>query len=246
MGDSKTHFGFREVNRADKRKLVDEVFSSVANRYDLMNDLMSLGLHRLWKWIATAACGIRPNMRVLDLAGGTADMAIRIKPFMQAKGLLTVADINHAMLLEGQNRLWDLGYADVPFVRCDAENLPFPDHSFDCVVVAFGLRNMSSKHTALRSILRALKPAGRLVVLEFSEPHAWLRRLYHWYSFNVIPKLGDCVTGDEGSYRYLVESIRVHPNQQTLREMIIQSGFTNCEIYNLSGGIVAIHRAYKP
>ena len=246
MADSKTHFGFREVNRADKRKLVDEVFSSVASRYDLMNDLMSLGLHRLWKWIATAACGVRPNMHVLDLAGGTADMAMRIKPFMQAKGLLTVADINHAMLLEGQNRLFDLGYADVPFVRCDAENLPFPDHSFDCVIVAFGLRNMSSKQAALDSILRVLKPAGRLVVLEFSEPYAWLRRLYEWYSFNVIPKLGERVTGDEDSYRYLVESIRVHPNQQALREMITQSGFECCEVYNLSGGIVAIHRAYKP
>ena len=246
MGDSKTHFGYRKVNIADKRKLVDEVFSSVASRYDLMNDLMSWGLHRIWKWIATAACGIGPNMRVLDLAGGTADMAIRIKPFMQAKGLLTVADINHAMLLEGQDRLLNLGYADVPFVRCDAENLPFSDHSFDCVVVAFGLRNMSSKQTALHSILRVLKPAGRLVVLEFSEPHTWLKRLYHWYSFNVIPKLGDYVTGDEGSYRYLVESIRVHPNQQELREMISQSGFACCEVYNLSGGIVAIHRAYKP
>ena len=246
MRDSKTHFGFRKVNLADKPKLVDEVFSSVANRYDLMNDLMSLGLHRLWKWIAATACGIRPDMRVLDLAGGTADMAIRIKPFMQAQGLLTVADINRAMLSEGQDRLFDLGYADVPFVRCDAENLPFPDHTFDCIVVAFGLRNMSSKQNALRSMLRVLKPAGRLVVLEFSEPHRGLRRLYHWYSFNMIPKLGDCVTRDEGSYRYLVESIRVHPNRQALREMIIESGFVRCEIYNLSGGIVAIHRAYKP
>jgi len=182
----------------------------------------------------------------LDLAGGTADMAIRIKHFMQAQGLLTVADINHAMLLEGQDRLFDLGYADVPFVRCDAENLPFSDHTFDCVVVAFGLRNMRSKHSALCSILRVLKPAGRLVVLEFSEAHQWLRRPYHWYSFNMIPRLGNCVTGDEGSYRYLVESIRIHPNQQALREMIIQSGFARCEIYNLSGGIVAIHRAYKP
>ena len=246
MKEQKTHFGFREVDLADKHKLVGNVFSSVASRYDLMNDLMSFGLHRIWKWVATMACGVRPNMRVLDLAGGTADMAIRIKPLLGRQGTLTVADINQAMLLEGQNRMFNLGYADVPFVCCDAENLPFPDHSFDCVVIAFGLRNVSSKQAALDSMLRVLKPAGRLVVLEFSEPHTWLRRCYRWYSFNVIPKLGDCVADDEESYRYLVESIRVHPNQQALREMIVKTGFARCEVYNLSAGIVAIHRAYKP
>ena len=246
MKEQKTHFGFREVNVADKRKLVGNVFSSVASRYDLMNDLMSFGLHRIWKWVATMACGIRPGMHILDLAGGTADMAMRIKPLLDDRGSLTVADINHAMLLEGQDRLFNRGYTNVSFVHCDAESLPFPNHAFDCVVIAFGLRNMSSKQAALDSVLRVLKPAGRLVVLEFSKPHAWLQRCYHWYSFNMIPKLGDCVASDEGSYRYLVESIRVHPNQQALREMIVQTGFVQCEVYNLSGGIVAIHRAYKP
>ena len=245
MKEQKTHFGFREVNVGEKGKLVDQVFSSVATRYDLMNDLMSLGLHRIWKRVATMACGLRPNMQVLDLAGGTADMAIRIKPLL-GRGLLTVADINAAMLAEGQNRLFNLGYSDVPFVRCDAQHLPFADDSFDCVVMAFGLRNVSSKAAALSSILRVLKPAGRLVVLEFSKPHPWLRRGYRWYSFNIIPKLGHYVTNDEASYRYLVESIRVHPDQQTLREMMLQSGFERCEVYNLCGGIVAVHRAYKP
>ena len=245
MNTKKTHFGFRKVDVNEKVKLVDNVFSSVASRYDLMNDLMSLGLHRIWKQFAVMACGVRANMQVLDLAGGTADMAVRIKPLLKDGGLLTVADINDAMLAEGQRRLYDLGYADVPFIRCDAESLPFADNTFDCVVVAFGLRNMASKQAALGSILRVLKPAGRLVVLEFSKPHAWLRRFYQWYSFNVIPKLGAYVVGDEESYRYLVESIRIHPDQTTLGAMIGEIGFRQCEVYNLSAGIVAIHRAYK-
>ena len=246
MKEQKTHFGFREVNVSEKGKLVDQVFSSVASRYDLMNDLMSFGLHRIWKRVATMACGLRPNMKVLDLAGGTADMAIRIRPLLGDGGSLMVADINYAMLLEGQSRLFDLGYSDIPFIRCDAQNLPFADDSFDCVVIAFGLRNVSSKAAALGSILRVLKSAGRLVVLEFSKPHAWLQRYYRWYSFNIIPKLGAYAANDEASYRYLVESIRVHPHQQALREMIVQAGFGRCEVYNLSGGIVAVHRAYKP
>lgn len=246
MKEQKTRFGFREVSLSEKGKLVNNVFSSVAGRYDLMNDLMSFGLHRIWKWIATTACGLRPDMQVLDLAGGTADMAVRVKTLLGNSGSLTVADINRAMLLEGQSRLFNLGYTDVPFVRCDAQCLPFADDSFDCVVMAFGLRNVSSKADALSSILRVLKPAGRLVVLEFSKPHTWLRRGYRWYSFNVIPKLGKYVADDEASYRYLVESISTHPHQQALRGMILQSGFANCEVYNLFGGIVAIHRAYKP
>ena len=245
MKTQKTHFGFRQVDRSEKNKLVNNVFSSVASRYDLMNDLMSLGLHRIWKQIAVMACGTRPNMHILDLAGGSADLAIRIKPLLKDSGLLTVADINATMLTEGQRRLYDLGYTDVPCIRCDAENLPFADDSFDCVVIAFGLRNMSSKQATLSSMLRVLKPAGRLVVLEFSKPHAWLKRCYQWYSFNVIPKLGEYVTSDKESYRYLVESIRVHPDQKALRTMIMQAGFGRCEVYNLSGGIVAIHRAYK-
>ena len=246
MKQQKTHFGFRTVDFNEKSALVNNVFSSVANRYDLMNDLMSFGIHRIWKRIATMACGLRPGMHVLDLAGGTADMAIRIKPLLGDGGLLTVADINNAMLVEGQRRLCDLGYVDIPSIQCDAQSLPFADNVFDCVVIAFGLRNMSSKQAALSAVLRVLKPAGRLVVLEFSKPHAWLKQGYQWYSFNVIPKLGKYVTSDEGSYRYLVESIRVHPDQGTLRKMITQAGFECCEIYNLCGGIVAIHRAYKP
>ena len=241
-----TQFGYRTVSHSEKTKLVDQVFSSVANRYDLMNDLMSGGLHRLWKIIAVAACGVRPGMRVLDVAGGTGDMAMRIAPLLSKQGELVLADMNRSMLMQSQSRMYDAGYAGAHFVQCDAEHLPFKDNYFDCAVIAFGLRNVTHPQAALKSILSVLKPAARLVILEFSQPHACLRRLYDWYSFNIIPKLGRCVTKDEESYRYLVESIRLHPDQRTLCEQVQQAGFVRCEFFNLSGGIVAIHRAYKP
>ena len=241
-----TQFGYRTVNRSEKTKLVDQVFSSVASRYDLMNDLMSGGLHRLWKAIAIAACGVRPGMRVLDVAGGTGDMALRIFPLLSKQGELVLADMNQSMLIESQSRMHDAGYAGAHYVRCNAEHLPFKNNYFDCAVIAFGLRNITHKQAALKSILSVLKPAARLVILEFSQPHACLSRLYDWYSFNIIPKLGRYVAKDEESYRYLVESIRLHPDQGALRAQVHQAGFVRCEFFNLSGGIVAIHRAYKP
>jgi len=246
MQAPKTHFGFRRVDRAEKSQLVGDVFDSVAEHYDLMNDLMSFGLHRVWKRVAVMACGLRPSLQVLDLAGGSGDMAVRIRPLLGADGSVTVADINAAMLSKGQKRLYDAGYADVPMVRCDAECLPFASNCFDCVVIAFGLRNVSSMAAALEAILRVLKPGGRLVVLEFSQAQPCLQACYQWYSFNVIPKLGKYVAKDEASYRYLVESICMHPNQNALAEMIAQAGFGRSEVYNLCGGVVAIHRAYKP
>lgn len=246
MNKKTTHFGYREVSPSEKSKLVENVFSSVAGHYDLMNDLMSWGIHRLWKTIATAACGLGRGMRVLDVAGGTGDMAIRMRPILGKEGQLVLTDINQSMLVKGQNRMHDEGYVGSHYVRCDAEHLPFKNDYFDCAVIAFGLRNITQKQTALESILAVLKPAGRLVILEFSKPHSYLGRLYDWYSFNIIPKLGRYVAKDESSYRYLVESIRMHPDQCALRDMITAAGFERCEFFNLSGGIVAIHRAYKP
>lgn len=246
--DSSTaHFGFREVPEAAKSGLVAEVFRSVAGRYDLMNDLMSFGIHRLWKQYAATLCGVRPGQRVLDAAGGSGDMTALLAPRAGPSGAVVLADINDAMLEIGRARLADRGIAgNVEFVRADAECLPFPEDHFDCVVIAFGLRNVTHIDRALGSMFRVLKPGGRLVVLEFSHVrHPLLRAAYDAYSFNVLPLLGRVVAEDPGSYRYLAESIRRHPDQETLKGMMAQAGFERVVHHDLSGGIVALHKGFK-
>jgi demethylmenaquinone methyltransferase/2-methoxy-6-polyprenyl-1,4-benzoquinol methylase len=223
------------------------VFDSVAERYDIMNDLMSLGVHRLWKRFAVELAGVRPGQRVLDLAGGSGDLAARFAPLVGAAGEVVLADINAHMLEQGRRRLVDRGIINnVRYAQVNAERLPFPDNSFDCITIAFGLRNVTDKDAALRSMFRVLKPGGRALVLEFSKPVApGLRPLYDLYSFKVLPLLGRFVARDESSYRYLAESIRMHPDQETLKSMMQQAGFERCDYHNLSGGIVALHRGYK-
>ena len=245
MTRPKTHFGYRSVGLDEKTRLVSGVFDSVAHRYDLMNDLMSFGIHRAWKRFAVAVSGLRPGARVLDLAGGTGDMAARIWPRLGARGQLVLADINEPMLRLGRRRLLNAGAAATACVRCDAENLPFADARFDCVMMAFGLRNVTRKENAVASVHRVLKPGGRFIVLDFSSPAPALRAAYDWYSFHVIPRLGRRVAGDEDSYRYLVESIRKHPDQAQLTDLLAGAGFERCRCFNLSGGIAAVHRACK-
>jgi demethylmenaquinone methyltransferase/2-methoxy-6-polyprenyl-1,4-benzoquinol methylase len=245
--DKTTHFGYRAVPESEKRRLVADVFRSVASKYDLMNDLMSLGAHRLWKAFAVEQCGVRAGNRVLDLAGGTGDLATRLAPRVGAAGEVVLADINDAMLDVGRARLIDRGSAgNVRFVRADAEALPFADNIFDCIVIGFGLRNVTRQQRALDSMVRVLRPGGRVIVLEFSRPVLpGLHKLYDAYSFTVLPWLGRAVANDEASYRYLAESIRRHPDQETLKGMMQQAGFERVEYYNLSGGIVALHKGYK-
>ena len=248
MNDSETtHFGYQTVGVDEKANRVASVFHSVADRYDLMNDLMSMGMHRLWKRFAIDVCGLRPGMKLLDLAGGTADMTRLAYRAVGETGSIVVADINASMLQVGRDRLVDAGM--VPRARCvqvDAECLPFPAGTFDCVVMAFGLRNVTDKDRALRSINRVLRRGGRLVVLEFSTVRfAPLAPLYDWYSFRMLPALGKRVAGDADSYQYLAESIRMHPDQETLRTMMSDAGFGRCSVLNLSGGIVAVHRGYR-
>lgn len=242
-----THFGYREVPEEAKTGLVAEVFHSVADRYDLMNDLMSLGIHRLWKQFALAQSGVRPGQRVLDLAGGTGDMTARFAGRVGARGEVVLADINASMLEIGRARLADRGIAgNVTFVQADAEDLPFPQDHFDCVCIAFGLRNVTHLDRALASLYRVLKPGGRCLVLEFSCPVLpGLGSLYDAYSFAVLPWLGKIVAHDEGSYRYLAESIRRHPDQETLKNLMQAAGFERVDYFNLSGGIVALHKGYK-
>lgn len=242
----RTHFGFREVPADAKRGLVGEVFRSVAGRYDLMNDLMSLGLHRAWKQFALLQSGVRAGSRVLDVAGGTGDMTARFAARVGPTGQVVLSDINNAMLSVGRERLVDRGIAgNVEVVRADAENLPFPEQHFDCVSIAFGLRNVTHIDRALASMYRVLKPGGKLLVLEFSHPTAALKPAYDAYSFNVLPWLGRLVAGDEASYRYLVESIRRHPDQEQLKAMMQTTGYERVRYYNLSGGIVALHVGHK-
>ncbi len=242
----RTHFGFREVPADAKRGLVGEVFRSVAGRYDLMNDLMSLGIHRAWKQFTLGQSGVRAGSRVLDVAGGTGDMTARFAARVGATGLVVLSDINDAMLAIGRERLVDRGIAgNVEFVRADAENLPFPEHHFDCVSIAFGLRNVTHIDRALASMYRVLKPGGKLLILEFSRPAAALKPVYDAYSFNVLPWLGRVVAGDEASYRYLVESIRRHPDQEQLKAMMHAAGYERVQYYNLTSGIVALHVGYK-
>lgn len=239
-----TDFGFKTVPEDEKVKRVAGVFTSVAMRYDVMNDLMSGGLHRWWKRFAAEMSGVKPGERVLDVAGGTADVAVLLARRVGAGGEVVLTDINAAMLAIGRDRLLDSGIV-APAVRCDAERLPFPGNHFDCVSVAFGLRNMTHKDVALKEMLRVLRPGGRLLVLEFSRVWKPLAPLYEAYSFKVLPFMGKLVVNDAESYRYLAESIRVHPDQEQLKGMIEDAGFERVDYYNLSAGIVALHRGYK-
>lgn len=245
--EATTHFGYREVPVREKQAMVGEVFTSVAGKYDLMNDLMSLGVHRLWKRLFVATSGVRPGDRVLDLAGGTGDIAALLLPRVGEKGEVVVGDINAAMLRTGRDRLLDRGlHAHLRWTQLNAEALPFPDNSFDAVTIAFGLRNVTDKQRALEEMQRVLKPGGRALILEFSRvQQAWLQPLYDFHSFQVLPRIGKLVANDEASYRYLAESIRRHPDQDTLRAMMEAAGFRNLQVRNLSAGIVAIHRGYK-
>jgi demethylmenaquinone methyltransferase/2-methoxy-6-polyprenyl-1,4-benzoquinol methylase len=239
----KTHFGFEEVAEREKAERVRGVFDSVADRYDLMNDLMSGGLHRLWKRFAVNATGVRAGMQVLDLAGGTGDLARLFADRVGSAGMVVLTDINGAMLARGRDRMVDTGRL-VPAVQCDAEKLPFVSNRFDCVSIAFGLRNVTHKEAALAEMARVLKPGGVAAVLEFSRVYAPLAPAYDWYSFNVLPRLGRLVAGDDASYRYLAESIRMHPDQATLKAMMEQAGFGRVEVHNLTAGVVALHLGY--
>jgi demethylmenaquinone methyltransferase / 2-methoxy-6-polyprenyl-1,4-benzoquinol methylase len=241
-----THFGYRTVPVEDKAGLVRGVFDSVATRYDIMNDLMSAGLHRLWKRRTIELAAARPGQSILDLAGGTGDLALKFARLVGPTGHVVLADINAAMLEQGRRRLVNAGVAgNLSIAQADAENLPFDDNSFDCITVAFGLRNVTAKETALRSMYRVLRPGGKLLILEFSQPVASLKPAYDLYSFKVLPLIGKIVARDEASYRYLAESIRMHPDQETLLAMMRDAGFERCRYQNLAGGIVALHIGYR-
>jgi len=243
---ARTHFGYTTVSSTDKARLVRGVFDSVASKYDLMNDLMSGGLHRLWKRFAVAEAGVRRGHTVLDLAGGTGDLARAFASRVGDEGRVVLADINRAMLEQGRRRLVDAGVGgNLSIVQVDAENLPFADGSFDRVCIAFGLRNVTDKPAALASMRRVLKPGGKLLILEFSKPHDPLRPAYDLYSFRVLPLLGRLVANDADSYRYLAESIRMHPDQDTLLAMLQAAGLERCHYQNLAGGVVALHTGYR-
>jgi demethylmenaquinone methyltransferase/2-methoxy-6-polyprenyl-1,4-benzoquinol methylase len=237
---SKTHFGFQSVHETEKARHVRGVFDSVAPKYDLMNDLMSGGLHRAWKAYTLMVADLKEGQKALDIAGGTGDLALAFSKKVGKSGEVVHTDINEAMLSTGRNRLIDLGIL-LPTVVCDAEKLPFPDGYFDLVSVAFGLRNMTHKDVALAEMCRVLKPGGKLLVLEFSKVAPPLEKLYDWYSFKVLPKLGKLVAGDDASYRYLAESIRMHPGQKELKAMMHKGGFGHVDFHNLTGGIAALH-----
>lgn len=244
---STTHFGYRDVPVDEKSNLVAEVFRSVAPRYDLMNDLMSFGMHRLWKRFTLTEAHVLPGQHILDVASGTGDLAKAFAQKVGPTGKVIMTDINEAMLTVGRDRLIDAGIVgNLECLQADAENLPFADNQFDLVTIAFGLRNVTDKSKALRSMYRVLKPGGKLLVLEFSHPQTpLLNKLYDLYSFNIIPKMGEIVTNDRESYQYLVESIRMHPDQDTLKNMMCEAGFDDVTYFNLSGGIVALHKGYK-
>ncbi len=239
-----THFGFQSVEEAEKAKHVRGVFDSVAPKYDLMNDLMSMGLHRAWKAYTVLVADIREGYQVLDIAGGTGDLALAFAKKVGRSGRVVHTDINEAMLRTGRDRLLDAGVA-LPTLVCDAEKLPFPDNHFDVVSVAFGLRNMTHKDVALAQMNRVLKPGGKLLVLEFSKVAPPLEKAYDWYSFKVLPKLGKLVAGDDASYRYLAESIRMHPSQEELKALMRGNGFGHVDYHNLTGGLVALHVGIK-
>ena len=239
-----THFGYQSVDEQDKARRVRGVFDSVAGKYDLMNDLMSGGLHRAWKAYTVMVANLREGQRVLDIAGGTGDLALAFSKKVGRTGQVVHTDINEAMLRTGRDRLLDAGVI-LPTTVCDAEKLPFPDGHFDAVSVAFGLRNMTHKDAALREMARVLKPGGKLLVLEFSQVARPLRKVYDLYSFNVLPKLGSLVAGDAESYRYLAESIRMHPNQQELKALMKSNGFGHVDFHNMTAGVVALHVGLK-
>lgn len=247
MTQGTTHFGYKTVAAEDKEQLVAGVFHSVAAKYDLMNDLMSFGIHRLWKRFAVDCAGIRPGQKVLDLAGGTGDLTARFARLVGDSGEVVLADINDSMLKVGRDKLRNLGLVNnIRYVQANAEALPFPDNHFDLITIGFGLRNVTDKEAALASMFRVLKPGGRLLVLEFSRPTSELMsKLYDLYSFNVLPRIGQLVTKDGDSYKYLAESIRMHPDQETLKGMMEAVGFEEVSYYNLTQGIVALHRGYK-
>ena len=243
-----THFGYQNVRAEEKAGKVAEVFHSVASKYDIMNDLMSLGIHRIWKRLTIESSGVRPGHKVLDIAGGTGDLTMQFSKRVGTEGKVILADINASMLTIGRDRLLDKGFGNnIDFVQANAECLPFPDNYFNCVSIAFGLRNVTDKEAALRSMQRVLKPGGRLLVLEFSKPSSkLLARLYDAYSFSLLPAMGKLIANDSDSYQYLAESIRKHPDQDTLKNMMVEAGFARCEYYNMTGGIVAVHRGIKP
>jgi demethylmenaquinone methyltransferase/2-methoxy-6-polyprenyl-1,4-benzoquinol methylase len=244
--ESTTDFGFDEIPASEKQGRVGSIFDSVADNYDLMNDVMSFGIHRLWKKFTLELCGLKAGHCVLDLAGGTGDMAIRQAAMVGESGQVYLADINSAMLQQGRDRVIDEGLVNriIP-VQCNAEILPFTDNSFDCITIAFGLRNVTDKLKALSSMRRILRPGGRLCVLEFSKPADWLAPIYDTYSFKLLPKIGKIVSDDEDSYRYLAESIRMHPDQETMKQMMVDAGFERCDYHNMTAGIVALHSGYK-
>jgi len=246
MKDKTTHFGYQDVPWEEKQKKVAGVFHSVAQKYDVMNDLMSLGIHRVWKRFTIELAGVRAGQRVLDIAGGTGDLAARFARLVGPKGEVVLADINDSMLKVGRQRLSDRGIAgNVQYVQANAECLPFPDEYFDCITIAFGLRNVTDKDAALRSMYRVLKPGGQAMILEFSKPNKAVGPLYDLYSFRLLPLMGKLVANDADSYQYLAESIRMHPDQETLKHMMEAAGFVQCQYHNLSAGIVALHRGYK-
>ncbi|RUO29331.1 bifunctional demethylmenaquinone methyltransferase/2-methoxy-6-polyprenyl-1,4-benzoquinol methylase UbiE [Aliidiomarina sedimenti] len=242
-----THFGYKTVDKAQKKSLVAGVFDSVAAKYDVMNDVMSFGIHRLWKRQTLDASGVRKGQRILDLAGGTGDLTAKFSRIVGPQGQVVLADINDSMLKVGRDKLRDMGIVgNVEYVQANAEELPFPDDHFDAITIAFGLRNVTDKDKALRSMLRVLKPGGRLLVLEFSKPeHDVLNSLYDFYSFNVLPQMGGLIANDKESYQYLAESIRMHPDQETLKQMMEDAGFEQVTYQNMTGGIVALHRGFK-
>lgn len=246
--DDVTHFGFRDVPKSQKAGQVADVFHSVAGKYDLMNDLMSMGVHRLWKRFTIELSGVRPGHQVLDIAGGTGDLAMKFSDLVGPGGKVVLADINASMLKVGRSRLVDRGYAgNIEYVQADAEHLPFPDNSFNAVSIAFGLRNVTDKDQALKDMARVLKPGGKLMVLEFSKPtNPLLSKAYDTYSFTALPFMGKLIAGDSESYKYLAESIRMHPDQDTLKTMMENAGFANCKYHNMTGGIVALHVGIKP
>lgn len=245
--DNTTHFGFKQVAEKDKVNLVRGVFDSVASQYDIMNDLMSLGIHRIWKRVAVQLSNVREGNQILDLAGGTGDLTTLFSKRVGKKGKIVLADINSEMLRTGRDRLIDCGLIEnVTYAQVNAECLPFEDNSFDCVCIAFGLRNVTDKDAALRSMYRVLRPGGRIIILEFSHPTSKItEKVYDFYSFKLLPKIGKFVAKDEESYRYLAESIRMHPKQDKLKEMMQNTGLERCEYFNMSQGIVCVHRGYK-
>jgi demethylmenaquinone methyltransferase/2-methoxy-6-polyprenyl-1,4-benzoquinol methylase len=241
---AETHFGFQTVPEEEKAKKVAGVFTSVASKYDIMNDLMSVGLHRIWKRFAVGLANVREGNRVLDVAGGSADLSRLFLQKVGRSGQVVLTDINNAMLRVGRDRLLDEGIA-TPTAQCDAEHLPFPDNYFDCVSIAFGLRNVTHKDAALREMRRVLKPGGRVIVLEFSKVAKPLEKAYDLYSFKLLPKMGELIANDADSYRYLAESIRMHPGQEELKQMMVDAGLERVEYFNMTGGVVAVHRGYK-